>query len=187
MTENTTKPRSRKPPRQAPGRSPIESAPRQPLATEAWKEFADRLVGALVALEEDEFLVIRVKGTNRYLQFMDQGNYGMRVETVSDYYLPEDDHLREEDYLLLMKLGWHAPTQVPGTSVEDIDGSPNYHLDLARPLPLQDVAMMAVMTLVHVHRAGHPGRLEYDARSIEGMSIRFPHLLIRRRAEETSA
>ena len=36
-------------------------------------------------------------------------------------------------------------------------------------------------------RAGHPGRLEYDARSIEGTSIRFPHLLIRRRAEEASA
>ena len=187
MTENTTKPKNRKPPRQAPERSPIESAPRQPHTTEAWKEFADRLVGALVALEEDEFLVIRVKGTSRYLQFMDQGSYGMRVEAVSDYYLPEDDHLREEDYHYLMKLGWHAPTQVPGTSGEDIDGSPNYYLDLARPLPLQDVAVMAVLTLIHVHRAGHPGRLEYDAWSMEGMSIRIPHLLIRRRAEEAGA
>lgn len=95
---------------------------------------------ALAALEEDEHLLLQVKGTNRYVQFMDQGGYGMRAETVSDYYL-----------------------------------------DLARPLPLEDVAVMAVLTLIHVHRASHPGELEYEARSSGGMSIRFPHLIIRRR------
>ena len=95
---------------------------------------------ALAALEEDEHLLLQVKGTNRYVQFMDQGGYGMRAETVSDYYL-----------------------------------------DLARPLPLEDLAVMAVLTLIHVHRASHPGELEYEARSSEGMSIRFPHLIIRRR------
>ena len=52
----------------------------------------------LAALEEDEHLLLQVKGTNRYVQFMDQGGYGMRAETVSDYYLPEDEHLGEVDY-----------------------------------------------------------------------------------------
>ena len=136
---------------------------------------------ALAALEEDEHLLLQVKGTHRYVQFMDQGGYGMRAETVSDYYLPEGEHLGEADYRYLMKLGWHAPTLVPGTSVEGADGSPNYYLDLARPLPLEDVAVMAVLTLIHVHRASHPGELEYEARSSGGMSIRFPHLIIRRR------
>lgn len=181
MTENTTQPRERKAPRQRPARSPIESAPRQPAAEEAWTQFTGRLVMALAALEEDEHLLLQVKGTNRYVQFMDQGGYGMRAETVSDYYLPEGEHLGEADYRYLMKLGWHAPTLVPGTSVEGADGSPNYYLDLARPLPLDDVAVMAVLTLIHVHRASHPGELEYEARSSGGMSIRFPHLIIRRR------
>lgn len=95
---------------------------------------------ALAALEEDEHLLLQVKGTNRYVQFMDQGGYGRRVETVSDYYL-----------------------------------------DLAWPLPLEDVAVMAVLTLIHVHCDSHPGELEYEVRSGRGMSVRFPHLVIRRR------
>ena len=80
------------------------------------------------------------------MQFMDQGGFGMRVESVSDYYL-----------------------------------------DLARPMPLEDMAVLATLTLNHVHRASHPGELVYDARSTAGMSIRFPHLIIRRRAEAAEA
>lgn len=100
---------------------------------------------ALVALEEDEYLILKVRGTHRYLQFMDQGGFARRGG--------------------------------------DVDGSPNYYRDLARPMPLEDVAVMATLTLNHVHRASHPGELEQDARSTAGMSIRFPHLIIRRRAE----
>ena len=187
MTETTRNDSRKKPLRQRKPTHPLASAPRQPLASEAWKEFADRLVGALIALEEDEYLILKVKDSNRYVQIMDQGRYGMRMETVSDYYLPENDHLSEADYQYLTKLGWHAPTQVPGTTGLDPDGSPNYYLDLAHPLPLPDIAVMAVLTLANVHNAGHPGGLEYDARSTSGMSIRFPHLPIRRRPGEARA
>lgn len=187
MTETTRNASQKKPARERKPTHPLASAPRQPLTSDAWKEFADRLVVALVGLEEDEYLILKVKDSDRYVQFMDQGRYGMRMETVSDYYLPEGDHLTEEDYRYLMKLGWHAPTLLPGTSGHESDGSPNYYLDLAHPLPIQDIAVMAVLTLVNVHNAGHPGALEYDARSTGGMSIRFPHLPIRRRAEEARA
>jgi len=182
MTEKTANPRS-KPARETPppAPSPIESAPKQERAQEAWKEFVDCLVGALVSLEEDEFLVLGIKGTSRYVQIMDQGAYGIRMEAVSDYYLPEDQHLSEEDYAALMKLGWRAPTQLPDAIGGGADGSPNYYLDLARPVPYGDVAVMAALTLDNVHGAAHPGCLEYDARSTRGMSIRFPHLPIRRR------
>lgn len=187
MNETTRNASQKKPARERKPTHPLASAPRQPLTSEAWKEFADHLMTALIGLEEDEYLILQVKGSNRYVQFMDQGRYGMRMETVSDYYLPEDDHLTEEDYRLLMTLGWHAPTQVPGTAGHDPDGSPNYYLDLAHPVPIPDMAVMAVMTLANVHGAGHPGGLQYDARSTEGMSIRFPHLPIRRRREEARA
>lgn len=182
MTETTAKPGS-KPAHEDPAlaQSPIKAAPKQESAQEAWKEFVDRLVTALVTLDEDEFLVLAIKGTSRYVQVMDQGSYGIRMETVSDYYLPEDEHLTEEDYAALMKLGWCAPTQLPDSIGGGADGSPNYYLDLARPVPYGDVAVLAARTLANVHGAAHPGCLEYDARSTAGMSIRFPHLPIRRR------
>ena len=182
MTEMTAHPRS-KPAREnpAPAPSPIEAAPRQESAQEAWKQFVDRLVSALVSLDEDEFLVLAVKGTGRYVQLMDQGAYGIRMEAVSDFYLPEDEHLSEEDYAALMKLGWCAPTKPPDQVAGGADGSPNYFLDLARPVPYGDVAVMVARTLANVHGAAHPGCLEYDARSTGGLSIRFPHLPIRRR------
>lgn len=187
MTEMTPNTREKKPARERKPTHPLASAPRQSPASDAWKEFANHLVAALVGLEEDEYLILKVKDSHRYVQFMDQGRYGMRMESVSDYYLPEDDHLSEGDYDYLLKLGWHAPTQVPGTAGHDPDGSPNYYLDLAHPLPIPDMAVMAVLTLANVHNVGHPGGLEYDAQSTTGMSIRFPHLPIRRRAEEARA
>jgi len=114
MTERTVKPRNIPAPKNAEeSGSPIHAAPKQDSSREAWSRFADRLVNALIGLEEDEYLVLSIKGTNHYVQFMDQGAYGMRVETVSDYYLPEDEHLTEEDYAALMKMGWSAPTNLP--------------------------------------------------------------------------
>ncbi len=123
-----------------------------------------------------------MKGSTRYVQFMSQGAFGMRAESVSDFYLPEDDHLGQEDYHQLLRLGWHPPTTLPREFGHDFDGSPNYFLDLAQPVAVEDLAVMAVLTLIHVHAAGHPGRLEYWAQSTESTSIRLPHLGIRRAA-----
>ena len=187
MSEKTTQPRSRPAPggREKP-RSPIHGAPRQRPARDAWKAFADRLVPALVGLEEDEYLVLAIKNSNRFVQFMDQGRYGVRVEAVSDYYLPDGEHLGEQDYDTLMRLGWRAPTNLPDQFGHGPDGSPNYFVDLDRPVAYPDVAALAVLTLCNVYGAGHPGQLEYDARSLDGTSIRFPHLPIRRRPQEAT-
>jgi hypothetical protein len=181
MTQTTVKSKRRKPEGRG---SPLDSAPRQPLAQQAWKRFAQELLVALRALDEDEYLILKVKGTNRFVQFMDQGAFGMRGESVSDYYLPDGEHLDVADYRQLLELGWHAPTMFPGQATDDADGSPNYHIDLAPPVPLENVAVLAVLTLVRVHRAGHPGRLEYVARSGAGQSIRFPNLGIRQALSE---
>lgn len=187
MSEKTTRPRS-KPAPSGPEepQSPIHDAPRQPLARDAWKEFADRLVPALIGLEEDEYLVLSIKNSNRFVQFMDQGRYGVRVEAVSDYYLPDGEHLSEQDYDRLMKLGWSAPTNLPDQFGHEPDGSPNYYIDLDRPVSYPDIAVLAVLTLANVYGAGHPGQLEYDAHSVDGTSIRFPHLPIRRRPQEAA-
>lgn len=182
MTENLAKPKRTRPARRPPFRSPIDAAPRQPDTPEAWKQFAGNLVAALRALEEDDYLILKVKGTNRFVQFVSQGAFGMRAESVSDFYLPEDEHLSQEDYHQLLRLGWRPPTQMPREFGHDFDGSPNYFLDLAQPVAVEDLAVMAVLTFIHVHAAGHPGRLEYRAQSTEGTLIRLPHLGLRQSA-----
>ena len=56
--------------------------PNQKRLYEAWTGFGRRLVQVLGALEEDEYLIINLKGINRFVQFAGQGAHGMRVETV---------------------------------------------------------------------------------------------------------
>src|SRR5437879_3819022 len=64
-------------------------------AVEAWRQFAHELSLTLEALEEDEFLTLSVKRSNRHVQFAGQGSFGMRAEAVSDFYLPDNEHLNK--------------------------------------------------------------------------------------------
>ena len=47
-------------------------------------------------------------------------------------------------------------------------------------MPLDELALLAVNTLVQVHGAEHPNVLEYSTGSQDEASIRFPNLGIRR-------
>lgn len=158
----------------------LADAPRQPRTREAWRRFARELAVALGALEEDEWLALSLKGRNRFVQFMNQGGAGYRLEAVSDFYLAENDRLSESDRSLLLELGWDGPTNLPDEFGHRPDGSPNYFLDLANPVPFDEVAMLAVNTLIRVYGAEHPNTLEYSTGSSQHESIRFPHLGIAR-------
>ena len=161
----------------------LADAPRQPLTADAWKRFAYELANALHGLEEDEWLVLSLKKRNRFVQFMNQGGAGYRVEAISDFYLRDEDRLSERDRELLLELGWAAPTNLPDEFGHRPDGSPNYFLDLANPVPLEEVALLAVNTLAMVYGAEHPNTLEYSTGSEHKASIRFPNLGIRRAPE----
>ena len=161
----------------------LKGAPRQPRTDDAWKGFTHELSVALAGLEEDERLIILIKNTNRFVQFAHQGTAGMRVEAVSGFYLPDQQALEEQDHALVLKLGWGAPTNLPDEFGHRPDGSPNYFLDLAQPVPLAVVAMLAVNTLRSVFKAEHPGLLEYTTGSETNQSIRFPNLGIRRQRD----
>ena len=158
----------------------LADAPRQARTVEAWKRFAYELATALLGLEEDEWLVLSLKHRNRFVQFMNQGGAGFRAEAVSDFYLEDGDYLSEHDRGALLELGWDAPTNLPDEFGHRPDGSPNYFLDLANPVPLDELALLAVNTLVHVHGAEHPNMLEYSTGSEDKASIRLPNLGIRR-------
>ena len=158
----------------------LADAPRQALTIDAWKRFACELAIALRGLEEDEWLVLSLKRRNRFVQFMNQGGAGFRAEAVSDFYLEDGDHLSEHDHGALLELGWGAPTNLPDEFGHRPDGSPNYFLDLANPAPLDELALLAANTLLHVYGAEHPHALEYSTGSQDRTSIRFPNLGIRR-------
>ena len=158
----------------------FRDAPRQLRTADAWKLFACELATALRGLEEDEWLVLSHKSRNRYVQFMNQGGAGWRAEAVSDFYLEDGDRLSEDDHAALLALGWSAPTRLPDEFGHQPDGSPNYFVDLANPVPLEELAAMAVSTLAGAHGVQHPNDLEYATGSRGNVAIRFPNLGIRR-------
>jgi hypothetical protein len=156
----------------------IEAAP---LTDQTWWQFRVRLAAALGDLSEDEYLVISYKFADYFVQFAAQGPHGMRVEAVSNTYIDEHARLLQRAYQLLLTLGWNAPTYVPAEGVpEPADGSPNFYLDAAVPVPYATLASLAVATLRRVYGVRHPGELEYSAYSDSETSIRFPLLGIKR-------
>jgi T3SS (YopN, CesT) and YbjN peptide-binding chaperone 3 len=159
--------------------------PETPLSVAAWEEFQQHLAEVLPDLSEDEYLVITRKQTNQFVQFAAQGRHGMRAETVGNAYLERDAQLSADSVASLVTMGWHAPTLKPTrTSQEEDppDGSPNFFVDAATPVPHGHLAALAVKALREVYRVGHPGQLEYIAASSvdEWVSIRFPSLGIKR-------
>jgi hypothetical protein len=63
------------------------------------------------------------------------------------------------------------------------DGSPNYFMDAARPVPFDLLAQLATSSLRDIFAAKHPGNLAYRAMNATGDSIRFPNLGIRQRVK----
>lgn len=144
----------------------------------AWSPFEKKLAAVLARLEEDQYLVMSVKGTNRFVQFAAQGSFGMRVETTSNSYLPNSDQLEGEQIAALLEVGWTDPTGTPNKSTpeNDPDGSPNFFVEFAVPVPLKSVAKLTIQTFAVILRVPHPASLEYEAFEREGQVLTLPEL-----------
>ena len=144
----------------------------------AWPSFQSKLAVALGNLEEDQFLVLSVKRSERFVQFAAQGSFGMRAETVSNDYLDEPERLDEGQVSTMIEAGWHAPTRSPDDSTpqDDPDGSPNFFTDFPVPVSFEAIAKLTVRTLTDVLRVPHPGFLEYKAFDADGEPIALPEL-----------
>jgi len=154
----------------------------QPNAATAWAEFAVELSRALTDLNEDEYLIVSTKRNPYFVQFAGQGGFGIRAETISNQYLPHGRKLANEVAAMLVKLGWKTPTNLPehlDPEGHSPDGSPNYFLDLAPPVPYDALAKLSVQTLM-ILGAEHPGDLQYKAFNEAREGIRFPNLHIMR-------
>ena len=165
--------------------SPVAGIEAPPISEKAWRELKSALASVLSDLDEDEYLVIEVKSNGSFVQFAGQGAHGMRAEAVSNAYLPETSQLSNSACDDLVKLGWNPPTyiQVEGVA-EPADGSSNFYLDAATPVPHSQLAALAVESLRRIYLVPHPGELEYTAYDREATSIRFPSLKLRRRRSE---
>lgn len=141
-----------------------------------WKRFTKELVVTLNCLEENEYLIIAIKNLNGFVQFAAQGASGMRIEATSNDYLSEDKQLDEKSQRLMLELGWQMPTHWPEEDDNEPEGSPNYYLDVAPPVPLAHMAELAVKTLRYVFDVQHPDALRYDAFTESGEPLKFPNL-----------
>jgi len=128
-------------------------------------------------MEEDQYLIIMLKGTNRFVQFAAGGFYGMRAEAVCNTYLQGSQRLTREDIAVLGALGWNHPTSGAGVGPsEDPDGSPNYYREWPEPVHHADIAELTVRTLIEVYDVPHPGWLQYEAFDLEGEKLHLAGL-----------
>jgi hypothetical protein len=119
--------------------------------------------------------------TSYFVQFAGQGPSGLRAETVGNGFLDESEQLDAVALTRLTAIGWRPPTSSPapdGAPGGDPDGSPNHYRDWEPPVPYEQVAAMAVDTLVGIFDVSHPGLLCYRAFARGGAQILLPTLAI---------
>lgn len=151
---------------------------------EVWADFAERLAFVVERLEEDHFLAIVVKGSNRFVQFAGQGAHGLRVEATGNAFLGDHEKLSVPQIIQMLDLGWESPTGSPdqATPMEDPAGSPNFFVDFAAGVPCELVAELAVRTLREVFGAASPIFLEYSAMDSDGDACDVAYLKLKREA-----
>ncbi|MFM2106735.1 MAG: hypothetical protein RL338_1767, partial [Chloroflexota bacterium] len=125
----------------------------------SWTEFEGRLAMMLASLHDDEFLILEAEGKRAhpgaYVQFAGGGPGGLLAEAVSDDFLvtlPLSDTQRAD----LAGFGWTAPSGDP-------EAPANYRRTWDAPVPVEEVARLAVRTLRKVYGVRSPGDLVYHA------------------------
>ncbi|MBK9681734.1 MAG: hypothetical protein IPO59_00030 [Betaproteobacteria bacterium] len=90
--------------------------------------------------------------------------------------MAEADQLTVDQVAALTAAGWRSPTHAPDASKAEKDpaGSPNFFADFDAPVPFDEVADLAVRTLVQIFEVSHPDQIEYDAFDTEGGQLSFP-------------
>ena len=154
-----------------------------------WADLARRLSRVLEHMAEDEFLVICIKRSNRFVQFACQGAHGVRAEATSNVYLKGQDKLDLSDIEKLTALGWKPPTGSPAQSTPGNDpvGSPNYFRDFAAGSDTTQIAELAVRTLREAFDAPSPIFLEYEAFDEDGNQTTHAELGLRRALRDPQA
>jgi len=151
-----------------------------PSTDQEWKRLTADLALCLADLSEDEFLVLTSKRLGCYVQFADQGHFGLRAEAATCIWPGgAKAAIPVEAFEILGQLGWRFHNELPD-SLPDPDGSQNAFADLSRPINFAALAELAVQTFRRVYRIQHPGLLQYKSFNSDRASIRFPTLRLKR-------
>ncbi len=145
---------------------------------DAWFRFAGKLAESLAVLGDEQYLILSVPGSSRFIQF--GGGTPFIMETVSNAFLEHFERLTRGDEVLLAKLGWQRPTSV----VEDSEMLPDEGLESPNwfvavddaPVPFDALALLAVRTAVEAFGVSAPTALRYRAFHAEGVPILLPGL-----------
>ncbi len=156
-----------------------------PYRSAAWPGFVDELAAGLATLQEDHYLILEIKNSNRFVQFYCGGDRGWRLETCSNAFLHGSDRLGEEEIAELRKLSWLEPTKSAeeSTPEKDPDGSPNFYMDIDSVTGLDALAGLAVETLAGVLAVPYPAMLRYHAADAFGYEKSISELRLQRSAD----
>ena len=157
-----------------------------PNLPEHWLGFGQRLLAELRSMQEDDFLIVLAKESNRFVQFAAQGALGFRVEATSNHFLRGAERLDAKQMRALLRLGWRKPTGTPqkATPEKDPGGSANYFLNLPPPVDLEAVVERAVVTLSQVFGVPHEGFLVYESFDLSGNDRGLPDLRLKRQTRD---
>ena len=147
-----------------------------------WLTLQNRLAESLEVLEDGHHLVLTAKRDEVYVQFAAYGSHSLRAESVSNKYLPKEMKLGRSQSVSLRKLGWEPPSAVDrkGAPKRRNAGSPNFFRDFNDPVPFDEVAQLAVRTLVEVFGVRHPRSISYYAFERDRGDILLPTLGLKR-------
>lgn len=130
----------------------------------AWSAFIDHLAAGLRSLPPDSYLVLSMDATGRdapsaaraqyYVQFAAEDDGRLVAEAVGNAHLPEPQRLDATAIGQMTELGWEPPA-------DRHDG--NFSQEWPAAAAADDVARLAVRTLVEVFGAPHPAFLRYAA------------------------
>lgn len=145
-------------------------------ARDPWSIFEGCLASVLASLENDQFLILEVPGSARYLQFACRGPWGLQAEVSSNRNLPPEDRLAPAQQAWLRRHGWQAPT---ARGNREQGASPNYH-GTWQEGGAAVLAQDAVLALREALQVPHPRQLTYRAFPYLGPALELPDLGLRR-------
>lgn len=147
-------------------------------ADEGWWDLASDLMEVVELLEPGQFLVLAAPG-NRFVR-LEIHEEGARVEMVSNQFLEPEYRLIPEIVDELANLGWNPPTRSTSGEGGPETGCPNHFMDLDENWQTQEVAHLLTEALTEIHQIHFPFQLTYSAGSVDGETILFPSLGLRR-------
>jgi len=153
-----------------------------PCVTSAWVGFAENLATVLENLQEEQYLILIVDGTNSFVQFAGRGAKGLCMETTSNHYLDKESQLSQGQIAMLQECGWNPPTNAPDADAPEKEPgcSSNFYIDYPLPVPCNAAAELTVKTFTEILGVSGPEKLVYQALADDGNSQFYPDLGVQR-------